>query len=43
MKEEICFSLRIEQAYVVTVIVSAVISAAVGTLDSTIKKVQGMI
>ena len=39
-EEEICFSLQIEWAHVVTVVVY-VVTAAVGTLDSTSEKVQG--
>ncbi len=42
MEEEIFFSLQIEQAHVLTGIVSA-IAAAIGMLNNTIKKVQGII
>jgi hypothetical protein len=42
VKEKIYFSLRIEQVHIVTVVVSA-IAAAIGMLDGTIKKVQGII
>jgi hypothetical protein len=41
-EEEICFSLRIEQAHVTTVVVSPV-AATIRMLDGTINKVQGII